>query len=326
MPAEANPSISIARADLYPAIDPYDSGFIDLDHGHRMYWEQSGNPAGIPVVFLHGGPGAGTSPTHRRYFDPAHYRIILFDQRGAGKSTPLGHIEANTTEHLIVDMENLRGLLGVDAWWLFGGSWGSALALAYGVTHPARCRGFILRGIFLGRQLELDWFLTGMNRIFPEAHRRFAEFVPEEERTDLLGAYFARLTDPDPAIHLPAARAWSAYEGACSTLLPSPDTVTAFQQDRMALGLARIEAHFFQHGMFLDGDAMLRGIERIRHLPCTMVQGRYDVVCPIMTADAVATAWPEAHYVIVPDAGHSAMEPGIRRTLLEATERYKKAV
>jgi len=324
MHAEANPSISIARADLFAAVDPYDSGFLELDHGHRMYWEQSGNPSGIPVVFLHGGPGAGTSPTHRRYFDPGHYRIILFDQRGAGKSTPLGHIEANTTQLLIDDMEKLRTLLGVDSWWLFGGSWGSALAMAYGVTHPARCRGFILRGMFLGRQAELDWFLSGMKRIFPEAHRKFTDFVPEDERGDLLTAYFTRLTDPDPAIHLPAARAWSAYEGACSTLLPSPDTVSAFQQDRMALGLARIEAHYFRNRMFLDGDALLRGIEKIRHLPCTMVQGRYDVVCPIMTADEISRAWPDAQYVIVPDAGHSAMEPGIRRALLEATERYKQ--
>ena len=333
MLAEANPSVSRsvspsvsgARAELFPAIEPYDSGFIALDHGHRMYWEQSGNPAGVPVVFLHGGPGAGTSPTHRRYFDPAHYRIVLFDQRGAGRSTPPGQIEANSTQHLIADMERLRALLGIDSWWLFGGSWGSALAMAYGADHPARCRGFVLRGIFLGRRSELDWFLSGMKRIFPEAHRRFAEFVPADERGDLLAAYLARLTDPDPAIHMPAARAWSAYEGACSTLLPSPDTVTAFQQDRMALGLARIEAHYFRHSMFLEGTDLLHGIAGLRHLPCTIVQGRYDVVCPIMTADELARAWPEADYVVVPDAGHSAMEPGIRRALLETMERYKKA-
>jgi len=333
MHAEANPSVSRsvsdsvsnARAELFPAIEPYDTGFIALDHGHRMYWEQSGNPAGVPVVFLHGGPGAGTSPTHRRYFDPAHYRIVLFDQRGAGRSTPQGYIEANTTQHLIADMEKLRALLGIESWWLFGGSWGSALAMAYGAARPARCRGFVLRGIFLGRRTELDWFLTGMKRIFPEAHRRFAEFVPADERGDLLTAYLARLTDPDPAIHLPAARAWSAYEGACSTLLPSPDTVTAFQQDRMALGLARVEAHYFRHSMFLEGVDLLQGVAGLRHLPCTIVQGRYDVVCPIATADELARAWPEATYIVVPDAGHSAMEPGIRRALLETMERYKKA-
>ena len=333
MHAEANPSVSRsvsdsvsnARAELFPAIEPYDTGFIALDHGHRMYWEQSGNPAGVPVVFLHGGPGAGTSPTHRRYFDPAHYRIVLFDQRGAGRSTPQGYIEANTTQHLIADMEKLRALLGIESWWLFGGSWGSALAMAYGAARPARCRGFVLRGIFLGRRTELDWFLTGMKRIFPEAHRRFAEFVPADERGDLLTAYLARLTDPDPAIHLPAARAWSAYEGACSTLLPSPDTVTAFQQDRMALGLARVEAHYFRHSMFLERVDLLQGVAGLRHLPCTIVQGRYDVVCPIATADELARAWPEATYIVVPDAGHSAMEPGIRRALLETMERYKKA-
>lgn len=333
MHAEANPSVSRsvsdsvsnARAELFPAIEPYDTGFIALDHGHRMYWEQSGNPAGVPVVFLHGGPGAGTSPTHRRYFDPAHYRIVLFDQRGAGRSTPQGYIEANTTQHLIADMEKLRALLGIESWWLFGGSWGSALAMAYGAARPGRCRGFVLRGIFLGRRTELDWFLTGMKRIFPEAHRRFAEFVPADERGDLLTAYLARLTDPDPAIHLPAARAWSAYEGACSTLLPSPDTVTAFQQDRMALGLARVEAHYFRHSMFLEGVDLLQGVAGLRHLPCTIVQGRYDVVCPIATADELARAWPEATYIVVPDAGHSAMEPGIRRALLETMERYKKA-
>ncbi len=333
MHAEANPSVSRSgsssgsgtRPELFPAIQPYDSGFVALDHGHRMYWEQSGNPSGVPVVFLHGGPGAGTSPTHRRYFDPAHYRIVLFDQRGAGKSTPHGHLEANSTQHLIADMERLRTLLAIESWWLFGGSWGSALALAYGEAHPARCRGFVLRGIFLGRRSELDWFLTGMKRIFPEAHRRFAEFVPAEERDDLLTAYLDRLADPDPAVHLPAARAWSAYEGACSTLLPSPDTVSAFQQDRMALGLARVEAHYFRHSMFLDGVDLLHGVAGLRHLPCTIVQGRYDVVCPIVTADELARAWPEAAYIVVPDAGHSAMEPGIRRALLETMERYKDA-
>ncbi len=323
MPAEAHPAAAGARPELFPAIEPRESGFIALDSGHRMYWEQSGNPAGIPVVFLHGGPGAGTSPTHRRYFDPDRWRIVLFDQRGAGRSKPQGCIEANSTPHLIADMERLRTLLGIDSWWLFGGSWGSALALAYGAAHPQRCRGFVLRGVFLGRRTELDWFLTGMRRFFPEAHRRFAEFVPAAERGDLLAAYHTRLTDPDPAVHLPAARAWSAYEGACSTLLPSPDTVSAFQQDRMALGLARIEAHYFRHDMFLDGEALLRGVAGLRHLPCTIVQGRYDAICPIATADELARAWPEATYIVVPDAGHSAMEPGIRRALLAAMERYK---
>jgi proline iminopeptidase len=313
----------MTRVDLYPSIDAYETGFLDLDGGHRMYWEQCGNPAGTPIAFLHGGPGAGSAPTHRRYFDPARFRIILFDQRGAGRSTPLGSIAANTTDHLIADMERLRQRLGVDRWFLFGGSWGSTLALAYGEAHPERCLGFVLRGVFLCRPAEIDWFLDGMRRIFPEAHRAFRDFLPEGERGALLEGYYARLVDPDPEIHLPAARAWSAYEGACSTLLPSAETVSAFQQDRMALGLARIEAHYFRHGMFADPDRLLAEVQRIRHLPCTIVQGRYDIVCPIMTADTLARAWPEADYIIVPDAGHSAMEPGIRKALLSATDRFK---
>lgn len=316
----------MSRVDLYPSIDAYETGFLDLDGGHRMYWEQCGNPAGIPVAFVHGGPGAGSAPTHRRYFDPQRYRIVLFDQRGAGRSTPLGGIEANSTDHLIGDMEALRQRLGIDRWFLFGGSWGSTLALAYGETYPDRCLGFVLRGIFLCDAEEIAWFLYGMRRIFPEAHRKFIEFLPEAERGDVLESYYARLVDPDPAIHLPAARSWSAYEGACSTLLPSAETVSAFQQDRMALGLARIEAHYFRHGMFADSGELLANVQRIRHLPCTIVQGRYDIVCPIVTADALARAWPEAEYVIVPDAGHSAMEPGIRKALLAATDRFKTLV
>ncbi|MEQ8701045.1 MAG: prolyl aminopeptidase [Bauldia litoralis] len=316
----------MTRVDLYPSIDTFESGYLDLDGGHRMYWEQCGNPAGLPVVFVHGGPGAGSAPTHRRYFDPARYRIVLFDQRGAGRSTPLGGIEANTTPHLIADMELLRQRLGIDRWFLFGGSWGSTLALAYGEAHPERSLGFILRGIFLCDPEEIAWFLHGMRRIFPEAHRTFMEFLPEAERGDVLESYYARLVDPDPAVHLPAARAWSAYEGACSTLLPSAEMVSAFQQDRMALGLARIEAHYFRHGMFADSRRLLADVQRVRHLPCTIVQGRYDIVCPIMTADALARAWPEADYVVVPDAGHSAMEPGIRKALLAATDRYKTLV
>lgn len=310
------------RSDLFPSIDPRRSGRLPRDGGHEIYWEESGNPSGIPVLFVHGGPGAGTSGAHRRYFDPDRYRIVLFDQRGAGKSTPLGEIADNTTAHLVDDMEALRRHLDIDRWILFGGSWGSTLALAYGEAHPERSLGFILRGIFLARRHEIDWFLHGMNRIFPEAHRRFVEFLPEAERGDILENYFARLTDPDPDVHMPAARAWSAYEGACSTLLPSAETVSAFQQERMALGLARIEAHYFRHDMFVEDGALLRDLHRIRHLPCTIVQGRYDIVCPIVSADELARAWPEAEYVIVPDAGHSAMEPGVRKALIASTEAF----
>jgi proline iminopeptidase len=291
---------------------------------HALYWEQSGNRAGMPVVFLHGGPGSGATPTHRRFFDPQFYRIVVFDQRGAGRSTPLACLTDNTTQHLVADMEALRLHLGIERWLVFGGSWGSTLALAYGEAHPARCLGFVLRGIFLCRRHEVDWFLYGMRTFFPEPWRAFSAFLPASERGDLLASYYRRLIDPDPSVHLPAARAWSAYEGACSTLLPNPDTVAAFSEDRTALGLARIEAHYMMHNVFLPEGRLLAELGRIRALPAVIVQGRYDVVCPIATADELAQAWPEANYVIVPDAGHSAMEPGIRTQLLAATERMKR--
>ena len=313
----------MSNRDLFPPIEPFETGRLERDPPHRLYWEQSGRPDGQPVVFLHGGPGAGASPEHRRFFDPAHYRIIVFDQRGAGRSNPLGELSANTTPHLIADIEALRERLGVERWLVFGGSWGSTLAIAYAQAHPERVTGLVLRGIFLCRKKEIDWFLYGMRWIFPEIWRRFAEGVPEAERGDLLGAYHRRLVDPDPEVHMPAARAWSTYEGACSTLRPSPETVAAFGEDTMALGLARIEAHYFKNGIFLEDGALLANVERMRRIPGTIVQGRYDVVCPIATADEFARAWPEADYIIVPDAGHSAMEPGIRRALVAATERFK---
>ncbi len=315
----------MARSDLYPPLEPYRTGLLRVDDLHAVYWEECGRPEGVPVLFLHGGPGAGSAPTHRRYFDPLRYRVVLFDQRGAGRSLPLAEIAQNTTQHLVRDIERLRAALGIDRWVLFGGSWGSALALAYGYAHPERCLGFILRGIFLCRQAELDWFLYGMGRFFPEPWRRFAEYLPPPEHGDLLGGYLKRLSDPDPAVHLPAARRWSAYEGACSTLLPSPDTVAAFEQDRLALGLARIEAHYFRHRMFLREGELLAGVTRIRHLPCTIVQGRYDMVCPPDSADMLARAWPDAKFEIVNDAGHSAMEPGFRSALVRATDAFAQA-
>jgi len=312
-----------ARQDLFAPIEPYATGMLKLDAIHTMYWEQSGNPNGAPILFLHGGPGAGSTATHRRFFDPSHYRIVVFDQRGAGRSTPLGSLEANTTAHLLADIEALRQHLGIDAWALFGGSWGSTLALAYAEAHPAHTRALVLRGIFLCRQSEIDWFLYGMRTVFPEAWRSFSGFVSESESRDLLKAYYGRLVDPNPAIHMAAARAWSTYEGACSTLLPSPDTVAAFGEDRMALGLARIEAHYFRTNVIGAAEDLVARVERIRHLPATIVQGRYDMVCPIISADELARAWPGAEYVVVPDAGHSAMEPGIRVQLVGATERLK---
>ncbi|HEX3061534.1 MAG TPA: prolyl aminopeptidase, partial [Usitatibacter sp.] len=230
---------------LFPPIEPYANGMLDLDAPHRMYYEQSGNPRGVPVVFLHGGPGAGSSAVHRQFFDPAFYRIVVLDQRGAGRSTPLGCLEDNTTPKLVSDLERLREHLGIAKWLVFGGSWGSTLALAYAEHHAERCLGLVLRGIFLCRPSEIDWFLYGLKQVFPEAWRTFSGYIPEGERGDLLAAYHRRLTHPDPAVHMPAARCWSVYEGSCSTLLPNPALVADFATDRVALGLARIEAHYF---------------------------------------------------------------------------------
>lgn len=303
---------------LFPAIEPFETGMFKADSRHTLYWEQSGNPAGVPVLFLHGGPGAGTLPTYRRFFDPAFYRIVLCDQRGAGRSTPAAEIAGNTTWDLVADLEKLRETLGIERWLLFGGSWGSTLALAYGESYPDRCLGFILRGVFLFRRFEVDWFLYGLRTVFPDAWRRFARFVPEEERDDLLTAYRRRLDDPDPAIHRPAAAVWCAYEEQCSYLLPRP-------ADRRSgsLAMARIEAHYMAHGGFLDEGQLLARLPTIHHLPAIIVQGRYDAVCPAVTADDLAQAWPGAELVMVPDAGHSAMEPGTRAALVEATQRFR---
>jgi proline iminopeptidase len=311
------------RNELYPEIEPHCSGMLEVDGLHRIYWEECGNATGQPVVFLHGGPGAGSAPAHRRFFDPAHYRIVIFDQRGAGRSRPLGELRDNTTPLLIADMETLRRRLGIERWLVFGGSWGSTLALAYAIAHAERCSGLVLRGIFLCRSGEIEWFLYGVRNLFPEAWAAFASAIPAAERGDLLSAYYRRLTDPDPAIHMPAARAWSIYEGSCSTLRASPETVAYFSSDFVALGLARIEAHYFTHQIFMPPNALLDNVGRIRDIPAVMVQGRYDAVCPIVTADDLHRAWPEAEYVVVPDAGHSAWEPGICAELVKATERLK---
>jgi len=315
--------MSAQRPLLYPSIEPFRRGRLAVDALHTLPWEESGNPRGIPVVFLHGGPGGGTSPRHRQFFDPAFYRIVLFDQRGAGASTPLGELRDNTTQHLVADIEKLREHLDIERWVVFGGSWGSTLALAYGEAFPERCMGFVLRGIFLGRQAELDWFMHGMGQFFPEVRKRFLAALPEAERGDLLASYYRRLTDPDPAVHLPVAHAWSRYEGACSSLLPNVDLVAHFDDDGAALALSRIEAHYFVHHIFLPEAALLENVGRIRHLPCSIVQGRYDVVCPPVSACDLHAAWPEAELTIVPDAGHSAWEPGITRELVAATERMK---
>jgi proline iminopeptidase len=312
------------QKDLYPDIAPFRTGELPLDDTHTMYFEESGNPKGVPVVFLHGGPGAGANASHRRFFDPKYYRIIIFDQRGSGRSTPLGEIKDNTTPLLIEDMERLRRHLEIENWFVFGGSWGSTLALAYAEFHPDRVKGLALRGIFLCRKSEIDWFLYGLKELAPEAWRAFSSYIPENERHDLLGAYHKRLMNSDPKVHMPAARAWSLYEGSCSTLLPSPETIQAFSGDTLALGLARMEAHYFANSIFLPENFLLENIGRIRKVPAFIVQGRYDLVCPIRSADDLSRLWPEARYQIIPDAGHSAMEPGTRAALVQGMERFKE--
>ena len=311
------------RDQLYPSIEPYETGKLALDETHTMYWEQSGYPGGLPVLFLHGGPGAGATSVHRRFFDPSSYRIVIYDQRGAGRSTPRGDLTNNTTGDLIDDIERLREHLGIKQFLLFGGSWGSTLALAYAEAHPDRCMGLVIRGIFLGRPHEIDWFLYGLRVVFPEAWRNLVSVLPEDERDDILYNFYRRLLDADPKVHLPAARAWSRYEGACSTLHPSPETVAAFSEDDLAYALARIETHYFTNGNFMCDNALLDNLGAITHLPCKIIQGRYDMICPIATADELHHSWPGSELIIVPDAGHSAMDAGVREALVTTTERCK---
>lgn len=308
---------------LFPPIEPYRSGHLSVDDLHALYWEECGNPQGVPVLFLHGGPGAGLSPRHRQFFDPAFYRIVLFDQRGAGKSTPLGEVRQNTTPLLIDDIERLRILMGIEQWLVFGGSWGSTLALAYGQAHPERCSGFILRGIFLCTRPEIDWFLNGIQWIFPEEHARFVAEIPEAERGDLLQAFGRRLFGDDPSASLRAARAWGRYEGSCLHLLPHPEVADQFGSDTVALGVGRLEAHYFLHDSFLTDDQLIRNVGRIAHLPAVIIQGRYDVVCPALSAWRLHEAWPQASFQMIEDAGHAAFEPGIARALVAATERFR---
>ena len=313
----------MARGDLFAEIEPYETGYLPVEGGHSIYWEQVGNPQGRPALFLHGGPGAGAGAVHRRFFDPAHWRVVVFDQRGAGRSRPHGSITGNSTPLLLGDIEALRCHLGIERWLLFGGSWGSTLGLCYAQANPARVTAMVLRGIFLGRPEELDWFLHGLGQVFPDAHAAFTRHLPETERGDLLGSYLSRLTDPDPAVHLAASRAWSVYEGTCSTLLPTPATVAGFSRDRATLGLARIEAHYFANKLFLPQAGLLAHMDRIAHLPAEIVQGRYDMICPTRSAFQLSERWPGARLSIIPDAGHSALEPGIRRALVSAVEGFR---
>ncbi len=311
--------------DLYPEIEPYDEGMLPVAPLHTIHYEQCGNPRGTPVVFLHGGPGGGISPAYRQFFDPEAYRIVLFDQRGSGKSTPHASLEENTTWHLVDDIEKLREHLGIDTWVVFGGSWGSTLALAYAQTHPARCRALILRGIFLCRPEEIRWFYQeGASWIYPDVWEQYRDVIPPGERGDMLSAYHRRLTSEDEAVRLEAARAWSIWEGSTSKLYADPDLIDHFGDPHFALAFARIECHYFMNNAFFPTDNyLIENVEKIRDIPAVIVQGRYDVVCPLKSAWELSRAWPEADLQIIADSGHSALETGTRAALVEAADRFK---
>jgi len=311
-------------AELYPPIEPYTEGQLQVSSLHTLYFEQSGNPEGQPVVVLHGGPGGGCLPDYRRYFDPKKWRIVMFDQRGCGKSTPHAELEENTTWHLVADIERLRTHLGIESWVVFGGSWGSTLSLAYSQTHPDRCKGLILRGIFMLRKSELQWFYQeGTSYIFPDAWEEYVKPIPPEERHDFLSAYYKRLTSEDPDVRLEAAKSWSIWEASTSKLFPDPNLMEKFGDREFATAFARIECHYFVNGGFFESeDQLLANVDRIRHIPAAIVQGRYDVVCPMKTAWELHRAWPEAEFILVPDAGHSMSEPGIAKALVEVGDRF----
>ena len=312
------------RRTLYPPIDPHDSGYLRVSDRHDVYYEVSGHPAGAPCIVCHGGPGGGTTPSMRRYFDPARYRIILFDQRGCGRSRPNAELVENTTWDLVEDMERLRRKLGVERWLVFGGSWGSTLALAYAQKHPERVTALVLRGIFTLRREELLWFYQeGASWVFPEAWEDFIRPIPPEERGDLIAAYHRRLVGDDRHVQLECARAWSVWEGGAVSLLPAPERVESFSAESFALAFARIEAHYFVNRGFFDADdQILRDVWRIRKIPAVIVQGRYDVVTPMKTAYELAKAWPEALLRVIDDAGHAASEPGIVDALIRATDAF----
>ena len=312
--------------DLYPARVPYRCGRLKVTKLHTLHYEEYGNPQGRPLVFLHGGPGGGIQPGHRRYFDPRKWRVVLFDQRGCGRSTPHAELRENTTWDLVADIEKLRAHFSIERWVVFGGSWGSTLALAYAQTHPERCRALVLRGIFMLRRGELEWFYqAGASQLFPDAWERYLEPIPARERGDLMAAYHKRLPSRSRAVRLEAARAWSMWEGATSKLRVDGAAVKRMGQGRFAEAFARIEAHYFVNGGFLKReDQLLHDVGRIRHIPGVIVQGRYDVVCPMRSAWDLHRAWPEAKLIVVPDAGHSMSETGIRQALVRETERFAK--
>jgi proline iminopeptidase len=312
------------RRGLYPPVEPRKHGHLAVGNGHEIYWEECGNPAGKPVVFLHGGPGAGCDTRARRFFDPARYRIVLFDQRGCGRSRPHASLEHNTTWDLVADIERLREHLGIRRWQVFGGSWGSTLALAYAEAHPTCVTDLVLRGIFLLRATELGWFYQqGAGALFPDRWEDYIAPIPSGERSDLIGAFHRRLTGTDRAAAIAAARAWAVWEGSTSFLLTDDDNVRKWGEDDFALAVARIECHYFVNGGFLRSESqLLDDVSRIRHIPAVIVQGRYDVVCPMTTAWDLHRAWPEADFRVVPDSGHSAFEAGMTDELVRATDRF----
>ncbi len=311
---------------FYPEIEPYRSGYVQVSPIHSIYFEEAGNPNGTPVVFLHGGPGAGINPKHRRFFDPAHYRIILFDQRGAGRSQPHAEILENTTDHLIADMEKLRCLAGVENWLVFGGSWGSTLALAYAIRHPNRVTGLILRGVFLGRKSEVRWlFQEGASEVFPEYWERFLQPIPPAERGDLVAAYHRRLIGEDPVDRLRCAQAWSGWEASVCKMVPDENLIRESVADQMALSLARLECHYCLNGLFLPADNhILANAKSLSAIPTRIVQGRYDMACPTVSAWDLHRAMPHSEIAIVPDAGHSATEPSLIAGLITATDAFRR--
>jgi proline iminopeptidase len=311
---------------LYPEIEPFDTGYLQVSELHSVYYERCGNADGIPVIFLHGGPGGGLIPMYRRFFDPRSFHIILFDQRGSGSSKPHAELRENTTWDLIDDIEKLREKFGIEKWYVFGGSWGSTLSLAYGETHPERCLGLILRGIFLTRPSELRWFYQyGASEIFPDYWERFRDEIPAGERGDFMTAYHKRLTSDDETVRLSAARAWSVWEGATSKLFPDKDLMEHWEGEHEALALARIECHYFMNKSFFESENfLLENIDKIRHIPTVIVQGRYDVVCPMTSAWDLHKAFPEAEFVVVPDAGHSVSEKGTTAALVEAMDKFRE--
>lgn len=312
--------------DFYPEIEPYNSGMLRVSDLHQMYFEECGNPQGRPIVFLHGGPGGGLDPDYRRFFDPKHYRIVLLDQRGCGKSLPFAELKENTTWDLISDIEKLRTHLKIQEWLVFGGSWGSTLALAYAISHPEKVKALILRGIFLCRKEELKWFYQeGASWIFPDVWEKYRDFIPPEERGDFISAYSKRLTGPDEDLRLKAAQVWSTWEAATSKLIPKKDFIADYEDPHKALPFARIENHYFINGAFFKTDNyLLENVDKIRKIPARIIQGRYDVVCPAKSAWELNKAWPESELRIVGDAGHSASELGIRSELVQACDDFRK--